>query len=557
MAKQRLYLFDTTMRDGQQTQGVDFSLEDKKLLAESLDNLGLDYIEGGYPGANPKDTQFFDKPPRLKTACFTAFGMVKKPGRSVSNDSSLKALLDARAGAICYVAKSWDFHVAVALNASNKENLTCIAQSVRAGLAHKREVLVDCEHFFDGYKANPSYALDCALTAWKEGARWVVLCDTNGGTLPHEIYDIVKKVTAVIPGANLGIHAHNDTGQAVANSFSAVEAGARQIQGTINGIGERCGNADLMTIIPTLVLKDSYKKRFTTGLTVKKLPSLMPISRLLDEILNRAPNRHAPYIGAAAFAHKGGIHVSAVVKNPTTYEHVDPKKVGNHRQILISDQAGKSNILARLEKMGHPLKHNDPHVATLLHEVKQQEALGFSYDGAQASFELLALRLMNRLPTFFTVESYRVLVEQRKDKNSLKPLSICEATIKVCVDGAHHSAVGEGNGPIHALDTALRKDLGKYSAYIRDMHLADFKVRILTSGTQAVTRVLVESLDTTGERWFTVGISPNIVDASFQALYDSIIYRLWKKKAPPALKVAKKDPLKSKKKNLLKRKAKK
>ncbi|WP_049767722.1 citramalate synthase [Parvibaculum lavamentivorans] len=530
--KERLYLFDTTLRDGAQTTGVDFSVEDKRLIATLLDELGIDYIEGGYPGANPTDTAFFGDRPKLAHAKFTAFGMTKRAGRSASNDPGLAATLDADTDAVCLVAKSSSFQVAVALGISEEENLEGIAESVKAVAARGREPMIDCEHFFDGYKLNRDYALACVHAALDNGARWAVLCDTNGGTLPDEVERIVGEVIASgVPGEKLGIHAHNDTENAVANSLAAIRAGVRQVQGTLNGLGERCGNANIVSIVPTLLLKPLYADRFEIGVTHERLKSLVHVSRTLDEILNRAPNRYAPYVGESAFASKAGIHVSAILKDPTTYEHVPPESVGNKRRIAVSDQAGKSNILARLEEAGIAVDPQDRRISRLLDEVKEREFLGYSYDGAEASFELLARRILGTVPEFFDVESFRVLVERRY--NAIGDLvTVSEATVKVVVDGEKFISVGEGNGPVNALDQALRKDLGKYSPYIEDLSLADFKVRILTSGTEAVTRVMIESMDRAGERWFTVGVSPNIVDASFQALTDSITYKLLRDNAP-------------------------
>src|ERR1700730_5252086 len=351
MTRERVYLFDTTLRDGAQTNGVDFTLADKLVIAGMLDKLGIDYVEGGYPGANPIDTELFGQSRKLKTK-FTAFGMTRRPGRSVCNDPGLKALLDAKADAICFVAKSWDYHVRVALECTLEENLASIRDSIQAAKAAGREVLLDCEHFFDGYKANPQYALACAQAAYAEGARWVVLCDTNGGTLPHEVERIVAEVIKLVPGDHVGIHAHNDTEQAVANSFAAVRAGARQGQGTVHGLGERCGNANLVSIIPTLKLKPEFAERFDIGVSEEQLASLAHVSRVLDEMLNRAPNRHAPYVGASAFATKAGIHASAILKEPATYEHVAPDAVGNRRKLMVSDQSGKSNVVAELERIG-------------------------------------------------------------------------------------------------------------------------------------------------------------------------------------------------------------
>jgi 2-isopropylmalate synthase len=530
MGKERLYLFDTTLRDGAQTNGVDFTLQDKLTIAAMLDDLGIDYVEGGYPGANPTDTELFSRPPALR-GTFTAFGMTRRPGRSVSNDPGLKALLDARADAICFVAKSWDYHVRVALETTGEENLASIRDSVRAAKAAGREALVDCEHFFDGYKANPDYALACVQAAYAEGARWVVLCDTNGGTLPHEVEAIVAAVVAHVPGTHVGIHAHNDTEQAVANSLAAVRAGARQIQGTLNGLGERCGNANLVSIIPTLKLKAEFSERFEIGVSSAQLERLAHASRTLDEMLNRAPNRHAPYVGESAFVTKTGIHASAVMKDPHTYEHVLPESVGNHRKVLVSDQAGRSNVMAELDRAGIPYEKSDPKLARLVDELKEREAAGYAYESANASFDLLARRTLGRVPEYFKVEQFDVNVEQRYNANSQR-VTVALAVVKVDVAGERLISAAEGNGPVNALDVALRKDLGKYQKYIEGLRLIDYRVRILNGGTEAVTRVLIESEDENGDSWITVGVSPNIIDASFQALMDSVIYKLVKSGAP-------------------------
>jgi 2-isopropylmalate synthase len=526
MTRERLHLYDTTLRDGAQTNGVDFTLHDKVAIAGMLDELGIDYVEGGYPGANPIDTELFAQSRQLRTT-FTAFGMTRRPGRSASNDPGLKALLDAKADAICFVAKSWDYHVRVALECTLEENLASIRDSIRAAKAAGREVLLDCEHFFDGYKANPQYALACAQAAYEEGARWVVLCDTNGGTLPHEVENIVAEVVKRVPGDHVGIHAHNDTEQGVANSLAAVLAGARQIQGTLNGLGERCGNANLVSIIPTLKLKPQFSEKFEIGVSQEKLASLTHVSRVLDEMLNRAPNRHAPYVGASAFATKAGIHASAILKEPATYEHVAPDAVGNRRRLMVSDQAGKSNVLFELERIGIKVDKDDSRIAALLEEVKQREAVGYAYEAADASFELLARRMLGKVPNYFDVTQFDVNIEQRINAKGER-VTVSMAVVKVRVDGKDLISAGEGNGPVNALDVALRKDIGKYQSYIEGLELTDYRVRILNGGTQAVTRVLIESQDETGERWTTVGVSPNIIDASFQALMDSIIYKLVK-----------------------------
>ena len=339
MSKDRLYIFDTTLRDGAQTQGVDFSIEDKVKIANALDNLGVDYIEGGWPGANPTDTEFFQKKHNFKNAKLTCFGMTKRTGHSADNDTGLSALLNSNTPAVCLVGKSWDFHVDVALG----------SESAKHFIKAKKEFMFDAEHFFDGYKANPKYAIECIKAAYDQGARWIVLCDTNGGTLPHEVSQIVSEISKIVPGKNLGIHAHNDTGNAVANTLAAVLSGVRQVQGTINGLGERCGNANLMSLIPTFFLKNDFSSIFETGIKSTNIKNLTECSRLLDEVLNRKPNMHLPYVGAAAFSHKGGLHVSAVQKDPKTYEHINPEEVGNNRNIVISDQSGKSNIISRLK----------------------------------------------------------------------------------------------------------------------------------------------------------------------------------------------------------------
>jgi len=538
MNKERLYIFDTTLRDGAQTQGVDFSVDDKLKIASALDNLGVDYIEGGWPGANPTDTEFFhtlnsSTKHSLINAKLTAFGMTKKTGRSADNDPGLSALVNANTPAVCVVGKSWDFHVDIVLEISNDENLENISESAKHFVRTEQEFMFDAEHFFDGYKANPKYALSCLKSAFDAGARWIVLCDTNGGTLPHEITKIVTEVTKVIPGKNLGIHAHNDTGNAVANSLAAVWAGARQVQGTINGLGERCGNADLMSLIPTLFLKNDFASKFQLQIKPEKIKNLTQCSRLLDEILNRKPNQHLPYVGAAAFSHKGGLHVSAVQKDPKTYEHIRPEEVGNTRNIVVSDQSGKSNIISRLKTIGIEIKESDPKIKKLLDEVKDREFIGYSYDGADASFELLARRIIGKIPRYILIKEYDVSV---KKSSSGEIISSAKAQLEV--DGEKIICEGQGNGPVNALDNAIRQNvnrLNKYSEYLKDLKLVDYKVRILNTGTEAVTRVSIESTDSKGKNWFTIGVSANIIDASFKALVDSLDYKLFKDKAPASL----------------------
>jgi len=530
MGKEKIFIFDTTLRDGAQTEGVNFSIDDKNKIAKALSNLGVDYLEGGWPGANTLDTNFFNKPPKLENTILTAFGMTKKAGRSAENDPGLSALLNTNASAICLVGKSWDFHVDVALGISKEENLENIKESAKLFIKNKREFMFDAEHFFDGYKKNPEYALSCIKTAFDEGARWIVLCDTNGGTLPNEIGEIVHKVSKQIPGKNLGIHAHNDTENAVANSLTAILAGVRQVQGTINGLGERCGNANLISLIPSLVLKKSFSDNFEIKINKEKVKTLTDCSRLLDEILNKKSNRRAAYVGPSAFAHKGGLHVSAVTKDPKTYEHIDPNLVGNLRNIIVSDQAGKSNIMSRLEKYGIKIDKNDPKVQTLLNEVKDREFIGYSYDGADASFELLARRLLGEIPEYLTISKYDVSVK-KDSKNKIKST----AKAHILVDGQEIICEGTGNGPVNALDNAIRSNVdnvGKYSKYLKDLKLVDYKVRILNTGTNATTRVSIESTDREGKSWFTIGVSPNIIEASFKALIDSLDYKLYKEKAP-------------------------
>jgi len=532
VSKDRLYLYDVTLRDGAQTQGVDFSVDDKQAIAAALDTLGIDYVEGGWPGANPGDTAFFEDRPTFARAKLSAFGMTKRAGRSVSNDPGFAAVVNSSAEAVCLVGKTWDFQVDVALGIPRSENLEAIAESIQAAKAAGREALFDAEHFFDGYKANPEYALECIKAAWDAGAEWVVLCDTNGGSMPHEIYEIVGEVLVEIPGIRLGIHAHNDTEQAVANSLAAVEAGVRQVQGTLNGLGERCGNANLCSIIPSLMLKEPFVSLVETGITPEQLKTLTRTSRMLDEILNRAPARHAPYVGPSAFAHKGGLHSSAMLKDTRTYEHVPPEAVGNARKILVSDQAGRSNLLARLAEAGIDVDAKDPRLAKLLEDIKQREYLGYTYDGAEASFELLARRALGEVPEYFEVDRFRVIVEKRHNASG-ELVTVSEAMVRVRVDGETYYNVDFGQGPVDALSNALRKDLGKYSGFLADLKLTDYKVRILTAGTEAITRVMVESKDGKGRRFSTVGVSENIVDASFEALIDAIYLKLLRDGAEP------------------------
>ncbi|MEP0156420.1 citramalate synthase [Pseudophaeobacter sp.] len=532
MQRERLYLYDTTLRDGQQTQGVQFSTAEKKQITQALDDLGIDYIEGGWPGANPTDSAFFDEAPKTR-ATMTAFGMTKRAGRSAENDDVLAAVMNAGTSAVCLVGKSHDYHVTAALGISLEENLENIRASVAHLVSQGREALYDAEHFFDGYKANPEYALAACRVALDAGARWVVLCDTNGGAMPSEVRRIVAEVIAAgIPGASLGIHTHNDTENAVACSLAAIEAGARQVQGTLNGLGERCGNANLTTLIPTLLLKRPYADQFDIGVSQEALTGLTKLSRMLDDILNRVPTKQAPYVGASAFAHKAGLHASAILKDPTTYEHIAPELVGNARIIPMSNQAGQSNLRKRLMDAGLEVAKGDPALARILERIKEREAEGYSYDTAQASFELLAREELGQSTDFFEVKRYKVTVERRKNKYN-RMISLSEAVVVVKVDGEKRLSVSESmdetgsdRGPVNALAKALAKDLGRYSAIINDMHLVDFKVRITQGGTEAVTRVIIDSEDGQGRRWSTVGVSANIIDASFEALLDAMRWKL-------------------------------
>ena len=532
MTRERLYLFDTTLRDGQQTQGVQFSTAEKNQIAAMLDDLGIDYIEGGWPGANPTDSEFFDAAPKTR-ATMTAFGMTKRTGRSAANDDVLAAVINARTPAVCLVGKSSAFHVTDALGITLPENTANLAGSFAYLVEQGREALFDAEHFFDGYKFNRDYALEAIHAAYDAGCRWIVLCDTNGGTQPAEIAQIVTEVIATgIPGDHIAIHTHNDTEQAVAGSLAAVLAGARQIQGTLNGLGERCGNANLTAIIPTLLLKEPFASLFETGVTLDGLKGLRKVSRTLDDILNRVPAKQAAYVGASAFAHKAGLHASAILKNPTTYEHIEPELVGNTRIVPMSNQAGQSNLIRRLSEAGFAVQKGDPALARILDRIKEQEARGYSYDTAQASFELLAREELGQLPTFFEVKRYRVTVERRRNKKG-KMVSLSEAVVVVKINGKKVlnvsesiGADGSDRGPVNALNKALGKDLGPYQGFIDDMKLVDFKVRITDGGTEAVTRVIIDSEDGQGKRWSTVGVSANIVDASFEALLDAINWKL-------------------------------
>lgn len=532
MKRERIYLYDTTLRDGQQTQGVNFNVEDKTRISSALDVLGIDYIEGGWPGANPTDSEFFDTKPKLK-ATFTAFGMTKRSGRSAENDEVLSAVLNANTPGVCLVGKTHDFHVTKALGITLDENLKNISESIKHIVSKGREALFDCEHFFDGYRENPIYALKAAKSAYDAGARWVVLCDTNGGALPSQIFAATKALIDYgIPGDFIGIHTHNDTEHAIANSLAAIDAGARQVQGTLNGLGERCGNANLITLIPTLLLKEPYSSLYETGVEANQLGSLTGISRMLDDILNRVPDKWAAYVGSSAFAHKAGLHASAILKDPLTYEHINPSLVGNERIIPMSNQAGQSNLKKRLMDAGLEINNGDSRLSEILNVIKEREDRGYAYDSAQASFELVARKILGQLPMFFEIKRYRVTVEKRKNKYG-EMVSLSEAVVVTKIGKNKVLSVSESmdpecgdQGPVNALSKALAKDLGPYQNCIDDMTLTDYKVRITGRGTDAVTRVVIDSQDGEGKRWSTVGVSANIVDASFEALLDAINWKL-------------------------------
>ena len=518
----KIYLFDTTLRDGCQTTGVNFTVSDKMIISKALDNLGIDYIEGGWPGANPTDDEFFNRNLNFSNSTLTAFGMTRRPSKSASNDPGLNTLINSKAPSVCIVGKSSLFQVTEVLSIDKDENLKMISESIEMIIKKNKEAIFDAEHFFDGYKFDKSYSLECLNAAYNSGARWIVLCDTNGGTLPGEIHKIISEVIKIIPGENLGIHAHNDTDNAVANSLLAIEAGVRHVQGTINGLGERCGNTNLISLIPTLILKNNY----ITSIDKDKLQTLTKVSRLVDNLLNLSPRKQNPYVGEYAFSHKGGLHASAVEKNPKTYEHINPELVGNTRDIIISDQAGKSNLKNQLRKMSIELSDNK--LNDILRIIKNKESEGFSYDTALASFELLVRKELGEIEDFYSLQKFRVTDERRWNAKG-QLITESEATLNVYVKKEERMTVGVGNGPVNAIDSALRKALINFYPTLKNLKLTDFKVMILSSdkGTGAVTRVLIESSDDTNRHWTTIGVSPNIIDASYNAIYDSITYKLF------------------------------
>lgn len=516
-----LKIYDTTLRDGSQAEDIAFSLEDKIRIAQKLDELGIHYIEGGWPGSNPKDLQFFQeiKSIHLSGARIVAFGSTCRPGTSPQDDFNLQALIKAGTETVTIFGKSWDMHALEALNISLEQNLEIISQSIRFLKERVPEVIFDAEHFFDGFKNNPSYALSILKAAQEAKADWIVLCDTNGGALPHDLQLAIRKVKKKIT-VPLGIHVHNDSEMAVANSILAVREGLTQVQGTINGYGERCGNANLCSIIPNLKLKMGLQ-----CITDVQLTKMTEVSRFVSELANLPHPKYLPYVGDSAFAHKGGIHVSAIRKSPLTYEHIQPEQVGNHQRVLISDLSGESNILYKAAEFGIDLESKDPNVRTILENLKQLEHEGFQFEGAEGSFEILVKKALGKHKRFFELLGFRVIVEKKEEEGP--PLS--EATIMVRVgDQVEHTAA-VGNGPVNALDNAIRKALEKFYSELKEVKLLDYKVRILTTkdGTGAQTRVLIESGD--GEsKWGTVGVSENIIQASWQALVDSIDYKLLK-----------------------------
>ena len=522
MKNRKIKIYDSTLRDGAQTKGVVFSFEDKLKISQKLDDFGVDYIEGGWPGANPTDDKFFKKTHKFKKSKLVAFGMTRKNGKSANNDPGLNAVLNSGASAACIVGKTWDFHVKKALQVSLENNLSMIHDTITYSSKRLDEVMFDAEHFFDGYKANKNYAKKTIKTALDAGAKWIILCDTNGGTLPFELTDILNDIINIVPGDKLGVHFHNDTDNATSNSLEAVRHGICQVQGTFNGLGERCGNVNLVNVISNLCLKMNYKTNVKSNL--KKMTSL---SRFIDETLNRPSNRNLPFVGSAAFAHKGGLHISAVQKDPRSYEHVDPESVGNQRVLVVSNQSGKSNIINQLKKI--KISYDDEKkLQGFIELIKNQEFLGYAYDGAEASFELLARREFTKFKEFYTLESFKVSDERRKNSNG-KYITISEARIKIFVKGKEFFCASEGDGPIHALDKALRQALSHSFPKLKKLNLIDYKVRILTphDGTKALVRVRIESSNG-NLRWSTIGVSENVIDASFIALHDSITYHLIK-----------------------------
>ncbi len=515
-------LFDTTLRDGTQGEGISISVDDKLKVAETLDQLGVHYIEAGWPGSNPKDELFFvraRKELKLKKAKLVAFSSTRRKGRTAATDDNIKRLVDAHTPAVCIFGKSWDSHVINALRASLPENLEIISDTVSFLKSKKKEVIYDAEHFFDGYRANPSYALSTLKAAADAGADNITLCDTNGGCLPDDIAQAVREVKRHLPGVSLGIHVHNDSNCAVANSLAAVKEGVDLVQGTLNGYGERCGNANLSSIIANLKVKMGLD-----CISDNQLRFLAEASRYIDELANVIPQDSMPYVGNSAFAHKGGVHASAVARS-ASYEHIDPAIVGNKRRILISELSGKANILAKSVELKLNFEKDSDAVTKVLNLVKQKESVGFQYEGAEGSFVLLVEEALGKKPSFFDLEGFRVTVEKSEQNGEM----ISEATLKISVNGKAKHTVGEGTGPVDALDKALRHALEDFYPRLREMSLMDFKVRVINAqaGTSARVRVFINSKDSKAE-WGTVGVSSNVIEASWQALVDAVEYKLFK-----------------------------
>jgi 2-isopropylmalate synthase len=517
----KIEIYDTTLRDGAQTEGIAFSVDDKLRITEKLDELGVHYVEGGWPGANPKDLEYFRKAKKLKlkSVRVTAFGSTHRPKHKPSDDSIFKSLIESEARIITIFGKTWDFHVKEALKISLEENLEIIYNSVAFLKKYAEKVFFDAEHFFDGYKDNPEYALKCLKAAQEAGADCIIPCDTNGGTLPSDIKRIFLEVSPQIY-VPLGIHAHNDSECAVANSVVAVEQGASQVQGTINGLGERCGNANLCSVIPNLQLKAGFD-----CIKLEQLRKLREVARFVNEIANIRHFARQPFVGDSAFAHKAGIHVSAIRKRPETYEHINPELVGNLQRVLISDLAGKSNVLRKAEEFGINLSPDSPQLQDIVTTLKNLENEGFQFEAAEASFELLMKKALGLHKRFFDLIGFRVIIEKRKENEE----AISEATIMVKVGGRIEHTAADGKGPVNAIDNALRKALDKFYPELKSVKLHDYKVRVITAGkgTSAKVRVLIESGDEE-ERWSTIGVSENIIEASYQALVDSIEYKLLK-----------------------------
>ncbi|WP_418791495.1 citramalate synthase [Phosphitispora sp. TUW77] len=520
----KVSIYDTTLRDGTQGEGISFSAEDKLKVALKLDRMGIQYIEGGWPGSNPKDMEFFQRirEVKLEQATIVAFGSTRKPGGKPSEDSSIEALLKSGVKAAAIFGKSWDFHVTHALKTTLKENLRMISDTISYLKEKGLEVIYDGEHFFDGYKNNPDYAIETILAAQDAGADLICLCDTNGGSLPADVMDVVGKVISAVK-IPVGIHTHNDGELAVANSLMAVRAGAVQVQGTINGLGERCGNANLCSVIPNLALKMGYQ-----CIPKDKLEGLTELSRYVSELANVIPNSHQPYVGNSAFAHKGGIHVNAMLKHPETYEHIKPETVGNSRRVLVSELSGMSNIVYKAEELNLDidLRRTNPETKAVLDEIKELEHKGFQFEGAEASFELLLRKAFNGYHVPFKLDTLRIIMEKREESDVYS-----EAIIKMKVGQEIVHTAAEGNGPVNAMDNALRKALEGFYPEIHQMQLADYKVRVLdgNAGTGALVRVLIETHDK-HESWGTVGVSENIIEASWQAMVDSLEYGLYKSK---------------------------